>query len=211
MLMDYVERTGRTVEDAIMEALIQLGTTRDKVEIDVIEEGSKGILGLFGAKDAVVRVKKIADPKEIAETFLTDIFRNMGLYVHIDTRLEDNNQLSIDLSGENMGIIIGKRGSTLDSLQYLVSLVVNKHSKSYIRVKIDTESYRSRRKETLETLARNLAKKVKSTGKRVSLEPMNPFERRVIHSALQNDKFVETHSEGDEPYRRVIITLAKRK
>lgn len=208
--MDYIQKSGRTVEDAIMEALIQLGTTREKVEIEVIDEGSKGILGLFGAKDAVVKVKKKADPKEIAEEFLSDVFKKMGLYVHMDSRFDDNNQLSIDLSGENMGVIIGKRGITLDSIQYLVSLVVNKQTKNYIRVKIDTESYRSRRKETLETLARNLAKKVKSTGRKVSLEPMNPFERRVIHSALQNDKMVVTHSEGEEPYRRVIISLAKR-
>lgn len=210
MFMDYIQKSGRTVEDAIMEALIQLGTTREKVEIEVIDEGSKGILGLFGAKDAVVKVKKKADPKEIAEEFLSDVFKKMGLYVHMDSRFDDNNQLSIDLSGENMGVIIGKRGITLDSIQYLVSLVVNKQTKNYIRVKIDTESYRSRRKETLETLARNLAKKVKSTGRKVSLEPMNPFERRVIHSALQNDKMVVTHSEGEEPYRRVIISLAKR-
>ncbi|WP_105619204.1 RNA-binding cell elongation regulator Jag/EloR [Vallitalea okinawensis] len=209
--MDYIEKTGRTVDDAIMEALIQLGTTSDQVDIEVISEGSKGILGLFGAKQAIVRVSKKADPKEIAEAFLKDIFRQMGLFVQIDSKFDEKNQLFIDLSGDNMGILIGKRGSTLDSLQYLVSLVVNKKTKSYIRVKIDTESYRSRRKETLENLAKSLAKKVKTTGKKVSLEPMNPFERRIIHSALQNDRGVDTHSEGDEPYRRVIITPARRK
>lgn len=209
--MDYIEKTGRTVDDAIMEALIQLGTTSDQVDIEVISEGSKGILGLFGTKPAVVKVSKKADPKEIAEAFLNDIFKQMGLFVQIKSKFDEKNQLFIDLSGDNMGILIGKRGSTLDSLQYLVSLVVNKKTKSYIRVKIDTESYRSRRKETLENLAKSLAKKVKTTGKKVSLEPMNPFERRIIHSALQNDRGVDTHSEGDEPYRRVIITPVRRK
>lgn len=208
--MDYVESTGRTVDDAVMEALIQLGTTRDNVEIEVLDEGSKGLLGIFGTKDAKVRVTRKVDPMEVAEKFLKSIFSEMKLFVHIDCKIDSHNQLAINLSGDNMGILIGKRGTTLDSLQYLVSLVVNKNTKNYVRVKMDTENYRSRRKETLENLAKSLSKKVRNTGKKVTLEPMNPFERRIIHSALQNDRFVETHSEGDEPYRRVIITLKRK-
>lgn len=208
--MDYVESTGRTVDDAVMEALIQLGTTSDNVEIEVLDEGSKGLLGIFGTKDAKVRVTRKIDPMEVAEKFLKSIFSEMNLFVHIDCKIDSHNQLAINLSGDNMGILIGKRGTTLDSLQYLVSLVVNKNTKNYVRVKMDTENYRSRRKETLENLAKSLSKKVRNTGKKVTLEPMNPFERRIIHSALQNDRFVETHSEGDEPYRRVIITLKRK-
>lgn len=208
--MDYVEKSGRTVDDAIMEALIDLGTTSENVEIEVLDEGAKGILGIFGAKEAKVRVTRKIDPVEVAERFLKDVFSEMKLFVHIDSKMDDNNQLAMELSGDNMGILIGKRGTTLDSLQYLVSLVVNKKTKNYVRVKLDTESYRSRRKETLENLARSLSKKVRNTGRKVTLEPMNPFERRIIHSALQNDRFVETHSEGDEPYRKVVITLKKK-
>ena len=155
-------------------------------------------------------VKKAVVPgKEIsAEDFLKDVFKAMDMVV--DIRVTENKEekiMDIELSGEEMGVLIGKRGQTLDSLQYLVSLVVNKYSEEYIRVKIDTENYRERRKETLENLARNIAYKVKRTRKTVSLEPMNPYERRVIHSALQNDRYVTTHSEGEEPYRRVVVTL----
>ena len=155
-------------------------------------------------------VKKEAVPgKEIsAEDFLKDIFKAMDMVVDIKvTENKEEKTMDIELSGEEMGVLIGKRGQTLDSLQYLVSLVVNKYSDDYIRVKIDTENYRERRKETLENLARNIAYKVKRTRKTVSLEPMNPYERRVIHSALQNDRYVTTHSEGEEPYRRVVVTL----
>ena len=153
--------------------------------------------------------KVVAPGKEIsAEDFLKDVFKAMNMVVDIKvTKNEEENTLDIELSGEEMGVLIGKRGQTLDSLQYLVSLVVNKYSDEYIRVKIDTENYRERRKETLENLARNIAYKVKRTRKTVSLEPMNPYERRVIHSALQNDRYVTTHSEGEEPYRRVVVTL----
>ena len=155
-------------------------------------------------------VKKAAVPgKEIsAEDFLKDVFKAMDMVV--DIKVNENKEektMDIELSGEEMGVLIGKRGQTLDSLQYLVSLVVNKYSDEYIRVKIDTENYRERRKETLENLARNIAYKVKRTRKTVALEPMNPYERRVIHSALQNDRYVTTHSEGEEPYRRVVVTL----
>ena len=155
-------------------------------------------------------VKKEAVPgKEIsAEDFLKDVFKAMDMVVDIKvTENKEEKTMDIELSGEEMGVLIGKRGQTLDSLQYLVSLVVNKYSDDYIRVKIDTENYRERRKETLENLARNIAYKVKRTRKTVSLGPMNPYERRVIHSALQNDRYVTTHSEGEEPYRRVVVTL----
>ena len=155
-------------------------------------------------------VKKVVLPgKEIsAEDFLKDVFKAMDMVVDIKvTENKEEKTMDIELSGDEMGVLIGKRGQTLDSLQYLVSLVVNKYSDEYIRVKLDTENYRERRKETLENLARNIAYKVKRTRKTVSLEPMNPYERRVIHSALQNDRYVTTHSEGEEPYRRVVVTL----
>ncbi len=155
-------------------------------------------------------VKKAAVPaKEIsAEDFLKDVFKAMDMVVDIKvSENKEENTMDIELSGEEMGVLIGKRGQTLDSLQYLVSLVVNKNREDYVRVKIDTENYRERRKETLENLAKNIAYKVKRTRKTVSLEPMNPYERRVIHSALQNDRYVTTHSEGEEPYRRVVVTL----
>ena len=157
----------------------------------------------------VVEKKAIVTGKEIsAEDFLKDVFKAMDMVVDIKvTENKEENTMDIELAGEEMGVLIGKRGQTLDSLQYLVSLVVNKYSDEYIRVKIDTENYRERRKETLENLARNIAYKVKRTRKTVSLEPMNPYERRVIHSALQNDRYVTTHSEGEEPYRRVVVTL----
>ena len=153
--------------------------------------------------------KAAAAGKEIsAEEFLADVFKAMNMVVDIKvTENKEEKTMDIELSGEEMGVLIGKRGQTLDSLQYLVSLVVNKYSDEYIRVKIDTENYRERRKETLENLARNIAYKVKRTRKTVALEPMNPYERRVIHSALQNDRYVTTHSEGEEPYRRVVVTL----
>ena len=153
--------------------------------------------------------KSVVPGKEIsAEDFLKDVFKAMDMVVDIKvTENKEEKTMDIELSGEEMGVLIGKRGQTLDSLQYLVSLVVNKYSEDYIRVKIDTENYRERRKETLENLARNIAYKVKRTRKTVSLEPMNPYERRVIHSALQNDRYVTTHSEGEEPYRRVVVTL----
>ena len=153
--------------------------------------------------------KEVVPGKEIsAEDFLKDVFKAMDMVVDIKvTENKEEKTMDIELSGEEMGVLIGKRGQTLDSLQYLVSLVVNKYSDEYVRVKIDTENYRERRKETLENLARNIAYKVKRTRKTVSLEPMNPYERRVIHSALQNDRYVTTHSEGEEPYRRVVVTL----
>lgn len=146
--------------------------------------------------------------EEVARKFLSDTFHAMGLQVEIKIDVRED-MMDVDLSGNEMGILIGKRGQTLDSLQYLLSLVVNKNSESYVKVKVDTENYRQRRRETLENLAKNIAFKVKRTKRPVSLEPMNPFERRVIHSTLQNDRYVVTKSEGEEPYRHVVVSLKK--
>ncbi len=205
--MEYREFTGKTVEDAVMEAAIQLGTSSDKLEYEILDKGSSGFLGI-GSRPAKVQARKILGMKEKVEDFLNQVFKAMKLQVNID--IEENLEekiMNIDLSGEDMGVLIGKRGQTLDSLQYLVSLVANKGEEEYTRIKVDTENYRQRRKDTLENLARNIASKVKRTGRAVVLEPMNPYERRVIHSALQGDQYVETHSEGEEPFRKVVVTL----
>ena len=233
--MEYVEFIGKTVDDAITEACKNFTITSDRLEYEVVEKGTSGIFG-FAAKPAVIKARVFdpnapkeevkvekkeeakedvkssepvseavaADPKE----FLEKVFDAMNMKVSIDVETKED-EMDIELSGDDMGVLIGKRGQTLDSLQYLTSIVVNKGRKEYIRVKIDTENYRSRRKETLENLAKNLAYKAKRTKNSVSLEPMNPYERRIIHSALQNDKYVTTHSEGEEPYRKVIITPVK--
>lgn len=208
--MDMIEVSAKTVSDAITEACQKLGVTSDKLDYQVVEEGSSGFLGI-GAKPAVIKsaVKK-SSVEEVARVFLNDVFQAMNMEVAIDIKYnEEEKSMDIELSGNEMGVLIGKRGQTLDSLQYLVSLVVNKESEEYIHVKVDTENYRQRRKETLENLAKNIAYKVKRTKRSISLEPMNPYERRIIHSALQNDKYVTTHSEGEEPFRRVVVTLKR--
>jgi len=210
--MEFIEVSAKTVSDAITEACQKLGVTSDKLEHEVIEEGSTGFLGI-GAKPAVikawVKVEEVS-VEDAAKIFLKDVFAAMNMEVVIDVKYnESEKEMDIDLSGDEMGVLIGKRGQTLDSLQYLVSLVVNKESEDYIRVKVDTENYRERRKETLENLAKNIASRVKRTRRTVSLEPMNPYERRIIHSALQNDRYVTTHSEGEEPFRRVVVTLKR--
>lgn len=293
--MDYIKVSAKTVSDAIIEASIQLETSSDNIEYEVLENGSSGFLG-FGSKPAVIRarkkesvedildtsfyttqesvvkkeekpvkkepvrkdsvkqesfkkesikkesikkdsfkrepaykeVKEVAEEvREVKETikvskapankeeveksayeFLQGVFKAMEMNVEIKAEFSDDT-LSVDLNGDDMGVLIGKRGQTLDSLQYLTSLVVNKGKASYTRVKLDTENYRNRRKETLENLARNIAFKVKKTKRPVFLEPMNPYERRIIHSALQNDPYVTTHSEGEEPYRKVVVTIKK--
>lgn len=282
--MDYVEVSAKTVDDAITKACIELEVSSDRLDIQVISEGSSGFLG-FGSKPAVIKVRKKEEPdwnleemaapeeekknppiqeetpvkaeapkkepakneqprkepvkkeaskkensgkpmekepspvktkeeivmmKASAQSFLDGVFKAMELPVDITMEYNpEQESLDIDFAGEDMGILIGKRGQTLDSLQYLVSLVVNKDQKDYVRVKLDTENYRKRRKKTLENLAKNIAYKVRRTRKPVSLEPMNPYERRIIHSALQNNRYVETYSEGNEPYRHVVITLKK--
>ena len=209
MIMEFIEVPAKTVADAITEACQKLEVTSDKLEYVVVEEGSSGFLGI-GSKSAIIKAKTKSSIADIAKDFLKDVFAAMNMVVAVDVKYdEDNKNLDVDLSGDEMGILIGKRGQTLDSIQYLLSLVVNKESEEYIRVKVDTEDYRKRRKETLENLAKNIAYKVKRTKRPVSLEPMNPYERRIIHSALQNDKYVTTHSEGEEPFRRVVVTLKK--
>ena len=173
------------------------------------DEGSAEFFGL-GSKPAVIKAKKKFTLEGSAEEFLKEVFRTMDMEVELDIDIDtEENTMNIDLKGDDMGILIGKRGQTLDSLQYLTSLVVNKYTEEYTRVKLDIENYRERRKETLETLARNIAYKVKRTKRPVSLEPMNPYERRIIHSALQNDKYVLTRSEGEDPYRHVVVALKR--
>lgn len=208
--MEWLEFTAKTISEALTEALIKLGTTSDNVEYEVIEKESSGFLGLFNNKPAKIRVRMKFSVDNKATEFLSKVFNAMGVEAKAEVNFDQENALvDINIIGDDMGVLIGKRGQTLDSLQYLVSLVLNKESESYIKVKLDTENYRQRRKETLENLGKNIAYKVKRTRKSVSLEPMNPYERRIIHSVLQNDKFVETHSEGEEPFRRVVITLKK--
>ena len=207
--MEFVEFSAKTVNDAIIEACQKFTVASDKLEVEVVEEGSSGFLGI-GSKPAVIRAKVKSSITDIAKDFLDDVFRAMSMVVVSDIKYdEDEKTMDIELSGDEMGVLIGKRGQTLDSLQYLVSLVVNKDMDDYIRVKGDTENYRQRRKETLENLAKNISFKVKRTKRAVSLEPMNPYERRIIHSALQNDRYVTTHSEGNEPYRHVVVTIKR--
>lgn len=207
--MEFIEVSAKTVDDAITEASIKLGTTSDKIEVEVIEKGSTGFLGIK-SKPAIIKARKKNDTVDNIREFLENVFSAMNMEVTIDIKkAEDDKVYEVELSGKEMGLLIGKRGQTLDSLQYLTNLAVNKHSDGYIKVKLDTEDYRQRRKDTLENLTKNIAYKVKRTKRPVSLEPMNPFERRVIHSALQGDRYVETHSEGEEPFRHVVVTLKK--
>ena len=272
---DYITLSARTLDDAITEALVQLGVTSDRLDYIVVEKGSEGFLGI-GRKQAVIKARRKPEEKpveevvkeeskaeepvkesvkpekkaekkpakehsharkqareekpevksepkkevelakvepqtiETCEKFIYDVMNAMGMDdVKVTSVVDEEGALSINMEGSNMGILIGKRGQTLDSLQYLTNRVANKMQDGYVRVKLDTEDYRRRRKETLENLAKNIASKVKRTRKTVSLEPMNPYERRIIHSALQSDPAVSTHSEGEEPYRRVVVTLVR--
>lgn len=209
--MEFKEYKGKNVDEAITNACVDLGITTEKLEYEVIEKGGSGFLGI-GSKPAIIKAKKKESVEEIAREFLNKVFEAMELTVKLDINVEENekeNIVNIDIIGEDMGILIGKRGQTLDSLQYLVSLVINKESDKFSRVKLDTENYRERRKATLENLAKNISLKVKRIKKPVALEPMNPYERRIIHSALQNDKFCTTKSEGEEPFRHVVVVLKK--
>ena len=256
--MEYREFSAKNLDDAITEACEALMVTSDRLDYEVVSNGSSGFLGI-ASKPAVIKarikdettvetpaevkaeekkeekkeektevkaeVKAQEPPKkeetkasnvngdelvEKANAFLKDVFAAMNMEVTLNTKFDPNeNILSVELSGDEMGVLIGKRGQTLDSLQYLISLVVNRDTADYIHVKVDTENYRERRKATLENLAKNISYKVRKTRQSVALEPMNPYERRIIHSALQNDKYVTTHSEGDEPFRRVVVTLKK--
>ena len=212
--MNEITVSAKTLDDAITEASIQLGVASDQMEYDVIEKGSAGFLGI-GSRQAVIRarIKKTVTEatQKICEKFLQEVLQAMGMgEVTIVSSIDEEGALAIEMSGDNMGILIGKRGQTLDSLQYLTNRVANKSQDGYVRVKLDTEDYRKRRKQTLENLAKNIAYKVKRSRKPISLEPMNPYERRIIHSALQADDRVSTHSEGEEPYRRVVVTPNRR-
>ena len=209
--MEMITVSAKTEDEATIKAALELQTTRDKLEYEVIDKGSTGFLGI-GARPVIIRAKKKMSLEDVAMDFLSQIFETMNIPVDLNASYnEEERELSINMEGQDMGVLIGKRGQTLDSLQYLVSLVVNKNREDdgHIRVKLDTENYRERRKDTLETLAKNIAYKVKRTRRPVALEPMNPYERRIIHSALQSDPFVTTHSEGEEPYRKVVVTLKR--
>ncbi len=295
--MEYIEVTGKSVEEAITNACTKLGIPSDKLDYEIIEKGNSGFLGIFNSKPAKIKarekqeepeVKSVETPKKSEapvhtenkfekkaddfkkseskkefksepkkefkkehkpadnkknvepvkdspkaeaqpqpkeepfteeqkevirkdiKAFLDSMFGAMSMEVNADITFDDEeNTVNVDLTGDNMGVLIGKRGQTLDSIQYLTSLVINKNSEKYVRVKLDTENYRKRRKETLESLAKNIAYKVKRSRRPVSLEPMNPYERRIIHSALQADKFVSTRSEGEEPFRHVVVYLER--
>lgn len=207
--MKNIETMGKTTEEAIQNALKELNVTQDKVEVEILEEGSKGFLNIIGVKPAKVRVTLKRDSVGDATKFLRNVLNSMKIKAEIHAK-EENDEIKIDIVGPNMGVLIGYRGETLDSLQYLVSLVVNKdHDETYKRVILDTANYRQTRQETLKRLASKMGDKVRVSGKTLKLEPMNPYERRVIHSTLQNNEYVVTHSEGEEPYRRVVIELKK--
>ena len=207
--MKSIEVEGKTVEEALNKALIELGTNRNMVNVDILSHGSKGLFNVIGVKPAKIRVSNKYNYIEEAKFFIANILNCMEIEATIDFK-EENDILRINLSGEKMGVIIGYRGETLDSIQYLVSLVVNKaHELPHKKVILDTENYRNKREETLKGVAIKTANKVKKTGKVFTLEPMNPYERRIIHSALQDNAFVNTYSEGDEPFRRVVVELKK--
>ena len=205
--MKSVIKVGKTVDEAIEQALIELDAKRDDVEIEIIEEPSRGIFGLIGVKDAKIKASLIFDPIELADNFISKVLNSMGIKaVNVITKDKENLNVDItDISSTDMGIIIGKRGNTLDAIQYLLSLAINKGKEDYIRVTLDTKGYRAKREETLIRLAHRMAEKTKYSNRPVKLEPMNPYERRIIHSALQKTEGIVTFSEGKEPYRRVVI------
>ena len=207
--MEYREFKAKTVEEAITAASLEFGVASEDLDYEVVEKGSTGFLGL-GSKPAVIKARKKESFIDDIKEYLDKLFKAMDIETNVNIDFDETEgTMNIDLEGPDMGILIGKRGQTLDALQYLISLFVNKKSESYIRVKLDTENYRARRKDTLENLAKNIAFKVKRTRRTFTLEPMNPYERRIIHSALQNDKYVATRSEGEEPYRKVVVYLKK--
>ncbi|RDW15248.1 protein jag [Oceanobacillus arenosus] len=202
--MKQITASGQTVEEAVQSALEQLNTTSDQVEVEIIDEGKKGLLGIFGAKRAIVKVSLAKDPIVEAEKYLKEITRKMNLNVDIAMKVKGND-ITFDLSGENIALLIGKRGQTLNALQYLTHLVLNKDNKAYYTVTLDAEGYRSRRAETLETLALRMADKALRLNKKVALEPMPAYERKIIHSKLQHHQSVSTYSDGDEPHRHIVI------
>ncbi|MDF2523056.1 MAG: protein jag [Clostridiales bacterium] len=201
-----LEKSAKTVQDAVTLALEELNTDRNNVDIEVLDEGNKGIFGIIGNKMARVRVTLKESGGDKARYFLLDIFEKLKVSAELEVE-EDEDSISLKVKGKDIGIIIGRRGETLDSLQYLCSLVVNKGKDSYKRVVIDIENYRQKREETLERLANRLAEKVVRYRKDITLESMNPYERRIIHSTLQNNRNIKTYSIGEEPNRKVVITL----
>lgn len=207
--MDKIEKTGKTVEDALEAALSELGVNRDQVEYRVLEVPTKPLFGLLGGKEAKVEVtvKKI-DPVENARQFLINVTKKMGLNVMVDVNITEENVV-LNVRGEDLGLLIGKHGQTLDALQYLTNLAAHRESRDRVRLVVDIEDYRRRRAVTLEQLALRLADRVKRSGERTALEPMNPHERKIIHMSLQDDQRIETFSEGEEPFRRVVIALKK--
>lgn len=205
--MRSVIKQSKTIEEAVKEALLELGAREDQVEIKIIEEPSKGLFGLIRVKDAVVQVTVVNDEVEIAKNFLTTVLDSMKIGAKCEVS-KDGDVLSVEIFNidpSDMGILIGKRGNTLDSLQYLLSLAINKGKGEYLKVLVDAEGYRKKREETLIRLANKMADKAKYSKRPIKLEPMNPYERRIIHFSLQNTVGVTTYSEGDEPYRRVVI------
>jgi spoIIIJ-associated protein len=211
--MQEVESTGRTIDEAILMAVAQLGVRREDLDIEILEEPVKGMLGLIGGKPARIsaRVKgsvqvEISASESPAGAFLMGVCERMHVPAKV-TVSEMEGTVYAEFSGPEMGFLIGHRGETLDALQYLTSLVVNRETEDYTRVVLDTENYRKRREETLIRLAKRIADKVARSGKKFRLEPMNPYERRIIHFALQGDERVMTASEGEEPYRRVVISV----
>lgn len=207
--MRVLEKTGRTVEEAVNQALAELKLKKDEVEIEILEEPNKGIFGFFGSKNARVRVTEKLDPIKMVKKFYEKVTAQMGVNAEILVK-EEEDFIKMNLIGDNLGILIGRRGETLDALQYLGNLVANKYNLAERKkIILDAEGYRKRREDTLVNLAARLADRVKRTGYRVVLEPMNPQERRIIHTALQNDRRVQTYSEGEEPFRKVVIALRK--
>lgn len=205
--LTVIEKTGKTIDEAIENALVELEVTRDRVDYEVLEIPSKGIFGFIGSKLAKVRVTvRAIDPVEEAKQFLANIFKAMNITVFME-KMSHSDHVVINLRGEDLGVLIGKHGQTLDALQYLTNLAANKEADERCRIILDVEDYRKRRAETLSRLATRLADKVKRRGERVVLEPMSPLERKIIHMALQNDNRIVTYSEGDEPYRKVVIAL----
>lgn len=199
-----IVKEAKTVDEALRLALEQLGIEREQADIEVINEGSKGLLGLIGSKNAVVKVTEKLSIEDIVHDFLEPIFDKMAIEAEIDITVEEG-QINIKLTGDDIGIVIGRRGETLDALQYLLSLIINRRFENYMRVILDIADYRSKREETLQRLAKRVAEKVVKTRRNVTLEAMNPYERRIIHSTLQEYQNVDTQSVGEEPNRKVVI------
>ncbi|MDX8363543.1 RNA-binding cell elongation regulator Jag/EloR [Cytobacillus sp. IB215665] len=206
--MKQITATGQSVDEAVQSALEQLKTTKDRTEINIIDEGKKGLFGIFGTKPAVVKVTKLHDPVEEAQQFLQQVTENMGVRVKIEVK-QEGKYVNFQLSGEKIAILIGKRGQTLNSLQYLTQLVANRYADHYLNIVVDAENYRERRKETLYQLAQRLAEKSLRTGKDISLESMPSYERKVIHTALATNDKVKTYSSGSDPHRHIVISPIK--